>query len=44
VWVCHEGTVELLIPATKDAVVEVDLSGGRVVVADWLTNIEEVKD
>ena len=43
VWVCHEGTVELLIPATKDAVVEVDLSGGRVVVADWLTNVEEVK-
>ena len=43
VWVCHEGTVELLIPATKDAVVEVDLSGGRVVVADWLTKVEEVK-
>ena len=44
VWVSHEGTIEHLIPATKDAVLEVDLGKGQVVVADWLTKVEEAKD
>jgi 16S rRNA processing protein RimM len=41
VWVSREGVVEHLIPATKDAVVEVDVPGGRVVVADWLFQVED---
>ena len=41
VWVSREGAVEHLIPATKDAVVEVDVLGGRVVVADWLVQVED---
>ena len=41
VWVSREGPLEHLIPATRDAVVEVDLEAGRVVVADWLTQVEE---
>lgn len=41
VWVSREGAVEHLIPATKDAVVEVDVQSGRVVVADWLVNVED---
>ena len=40
VWVSREGVVEHLIPATRDAVVEVDIAGGRVVVADWLVQVE----
>src|SRR6202048_2642173 len=36
VWVTRDGMVEHLIPATKDAVVEVDVSGGRGVGAAWL--------
>jgi 16S rRNA processing protein RimM len=44
VWVSREGSIEHLIPATKDAVVEVDLSAGRVVVADWLLKSEDAKD
>ena len=44
VWVCGEGSTEHLIPATKDAVLEVDLTGGRVVVADWLLDVEDAKD
>jgi len=44
VWVSREGAVEYLIPATKDAVVEVDLVAGRVVVADWLLNIEDATE
>ena len=44
VWVSREGSVEHLIPATDDAITEVDLSGGRVVVADWLLNVEDAKD
>ena len=44
VWVVHEGSVEHLIPATKDAVLEVDLGNGRVVIADWLVNVEDAKD
>jgi 16S rRNA processing protein RimM len=42
VWVSREGIVEHLIPATRDAVVEVDLAAGRVVVADWLVQVEDV--
>jgi len=41
VWVSREGVVEHLIPATRDAVVEVDVAGGRVVVADWLVKVED---
>jgi 16S rRNA processing protein RimM len=41
VWVSREGVVEHLIPAIKDAVVEVDVESGRVVVADWLVNVED---
>jgi 16S rRNA processing protein RimM len=41
VWVSREGSLEHLIPATRDAVVEVDLGSGRVVVADWLVQVEE---
>jgi 16S rRNA processing protein RimM len=41
VWVSREGVVEHLIPATHDAVVEVDVAGGRVVVADWLVQVED---
>jgi 16S rRNA processing protein RimM len=41
VWVSRDGAVEHLIPATKDAVVEVDVPGGRVVVADWLVQVED---
>ena len=42
VWVSREGVVEHLIPATRDAVVEVDIAAGRVVVADWLVQVEDV--
>jgi 16S rRNA processing protein RimM len=41
VWVSQDGSIEHLIPATKDAVLEVDIGSGRVVVADWLTRIED---
>jgi 16S rRNA processing protein RimM len=41
VWVSRQGVIEHLIPATKDAVVEVDVAGGRVVVADWLVQVED---
>ena len=44
VWVSREGGTEHLIPATSDAVLEVDLPGGRVVVADWLLNVEDAED
>lgn len=44
VWVSRDGPIEHLIPATQDAVLEVDLDGGKVVVADWLTRFEEAKD
>ena len=44
VWVSREGTVEHLIPATKDAVLEVDVAAGRVVVADWLVQVEDARD
>jgi 16S rRNA processing protein RimM len=44
VWVSRDGTVEHLIPATKDAVVQVDVHAGRVVVADWLVQVEDARD
>ena len=44
VWVSHDGKVEHLIPAVKDAVLEVDLAGGRVVVADWIVDHEDARD
>jgi 16S rRNA processing protein RimM len=44
VWVSREGTIEHLIPATKDAVLDVDLDGKQVVVADWLLKTEDAKD
>jgi len=44
VWVSHDGSIEHLIPATKDAVLEVDLETRRVVVADWLVSVEEARD
>ncbi len=44
VWVSREGPVEHLIPATRDAVLEVDLEGRKAVVADWLLAVEEARD
>jgi 16S rRNA processing protein RimM len=44
VWVSREGSIEHLIPATKDAVLEVDVAGGKVVVADWLLRVEDARD
>ena len=41
VWVSREGSIEHLIPATKDAVLSVDVGGGRVVIADWLLKFEQ---
>ena len=41
VWVATQGTVERLIPATKEAVLGVDLGGGGVTVADWLLEVVE---
>lgn len=41
VWVVRSGAAEQLIPAVADAIVEVDLKRGRVVVADWMVEVEE---
>jgi 16S rRNA processing protein RimM len=41
VWASRLGDVEFLIPATRDAVVAVDLDARRVVVADWLLEVED---
>jgi 16S rRNA processing protein RimM len=41
VWVVGQDRVEHLIPATHDAVLDVDLEAGRVTVADWLLRVEE---
>lgn len=43
VWVAQGGPdgLERLIPATRDAVVEVDVAQGRVVVADWVVEVED---
>lgn len=43
VWVSRDGTVEHLIPATRDAVIEVNLEARRVVVADWLVQVEDAR-
>lgn len=43
VWVSREGEIEHLIPATRDAVIEVNLEAGRVVVADWIVNVEDAR-
>ena len=43
VWVSRDGSIEHLIPATKDAVVQVDIEAGHVVVADWLVQIEDAR-
>ncbi|HEY8643674.1 MAG TPA: ribosome maturation factor RimM [Candidatus Dormibacteraeota bacterium] len=40
VWLARSGNVEHLVPATREAVLEVDLESGRVVVADWLLEVE----
>jgi len=44
VWVSRDGSIEHLIPATRDAIVSVDLPAGQVVVADWLLNVEDARD
>jgi hypothetical protein len=41
--VSREGEIEHLIPATRDAVIEVNLEAGRVVVADWIVNVEDAR-
>jgi 16S rRNA processing protein RimM len=44
VWVSRDGSIEHLIPATRDAVLEVDLGARKVVVADWLLKTVDAKD
>ena len=41
VWVVRSGSVEQLIPAVSAAIVEVDLKRHRIVVADWIIEVEE---
>jgi 16S rRNA processing protein RimM len=41
VWVARGSGIEQLIPATRDAVLQVDLEHERVIVADWLLNVED---
>lgn len=41
VWVSRLDAVEFLIPATRDAVVNVDLGARTVTVSDWLLEVEE---
>lgn len=41
VWVVRDGAAEHLVPATSGAVLGVDVSGGRVTVADWLLETED---
>ncbi len=43
VWVSREGEVEGLIPATKEAVLRVDLPARRIVVADWVFKFEDAR-
>lgn len=43
VWVSREGSVEHLIPATRDAVLEVNLEARRIIVADWLVDVEDAR-
>jgi 16S rRNA processing protein RimM len=44
VWVSRRGSIEQLIPATRDAVLSVDLEARRVVVADWIFKVDEARD
>jgi 16S rRNA processing protein RimM len=41
VWVARGAGAEQLIPATRDAVIEVDVERGLVTVADWLLEVED---
>jgi 16S rRNA processing protein RimM len=41
VWVARDDSIEHLIPATRSAVIAVDLEARRVVVADWLLEMED---
>jgi 16S rRNA processing protein RimM len=41
VWVARQGEQEHLIPAVREAVLEVDLEHRRVTVADWILEVEE---
>jgi 16S rRNA processing protein RimM len=41
VWVSRLDAMEYLIPATRDAVLGVDLDGRTVTVADWLLDVED---
>ena len=41
VWVVRGRGREVLVPATKDAVLAVDLAAREVVVANWLLEVEE---
>ena len=41
VWVVGQDDIEHLVPATHDAVLDVDHEGGHVTVADWLLRVEE---
>ncbi|HLH71246.1 MAG TPA: ribosome maturation factor RimM [Candidatus Dormibacteraeota bacterium] len=41
VWVAREDGQEHLIPAVREAVLEVDLEHRRVTVADWILDVEE---
>ena len=41
VWVARRGGEELLIPVIPDAVLDVDVAGGTVTVADWLLDAED---
>ena len=41
VWVAKSGHAEHLIPATRDAVLDVNLESGKVTVADWLLEVED---
>lgn len=44
VWVvAADDGVEHLLPATRDAVIGVDLEGRRVTVQDWLFEVEEAR-
>ena len=44
VWVSRRGSIEQLIPATRDAVLSVDLQASQVVVADWIFKVEDAVD
>ncbi len=41
VWVAKCDNAEHLIPATADAVLDVNLDTGKVIVADWLLEVED---